>query len=96
MFFFFVSEDEVMFLDPHQTQPSATVGSKIFDTEKLADESYHVEKPGRMPFAAMDPSLAVCFYCETEESFDSMCIKLSERFQSVQLPLFVSINSVTQ
>ena len=86
--FFDFAEDEVMFLDPHQTQPCATVGTKVFDTEKLADESYHMDKPGRMPFAAMDPSLAVCFYCETEESFDNMCTKLTERFQSLQLPLF--------
>jgi cysteine protease ATG4 len=88
LYFIGYAEDEVLFLDPHQTQPCATVGSKIYDTEKLADESYHIDKPGRMPFAAMDPSLAVCFYCESEESFDSMCTKLSERFHSLQLPLF--------
>lgn len=78
----------MLFLDPHTVQPAVTVGSKLFDTEKLADESYHVEKPGRMPFAAMDPSIAVCFYCRSEEDFDNLCLKLTERFQTTPLPLF--------
>jgi cysteine protease ATG4 len=60
-----------LFLDPHTVQLSVNVGSKVFETEKLADETYHIGKPGRMPFAAMDPSIAVCFYCKSEEDFDN-------------------------
>lgn len=82
------SEDEVLFLDPHTVQPAVTIGCKIFETEKQADESYHLQKPGRMPFAAMDPSIAVCFYCPTEEDFDSLCSKLNESWSAAPLPLF--------
>jgi len=78
----------VLFLDPHTVQTAGTVGDKIFETEKQTDESYHISKPGRMPFAAMDPSIAVCFYCPSEEDFDSLCTRLGEKWATAPLPLF--------
>lgn len=58
------------------------------ECEKAADETYHSQKPGRMSFTAMDPSIAVCFYCESEKDFDFLCDKLTERFTTTALSLF--------
>lgn len=58
------------------------------DFEKAADETYHSTKPGRMNFLAMDPSIALCFYCKTELDFDNLCKKLVDRFSNAPLPLF--------
>lgn len=77
-----------MYLDPHTVQPAVFVNGKLTDGEKAADETYHIQKPGRMSFSSMDPSIAVCFFCKTEADFDMVCMKLAERFQVTPLPLF--------
>lgn len=58
--------DELIFLDPHTTQ------HHCLDVT-AADETYHCEFPGRMSFSCLDPSIAMCFYCDTEEAFDDWC-----------------------
>jgi len=75
-------------LDPHTVQSAAKVGSKSADPEIAADETYHIQKPGRMSFSVMDPSLALCFYCSTEVELDLLCVQLKERFDLIPLPLF--------
>lgn len=82
LFFIGYAENEVLYLDPHTVQPAVTIGSKIYSTEEAADETYHIQKPGRMNFLAMDPSVAVCFYVNSESDFDNLCTKLNERFTS--------------
>lgn len=77
-----------MYLDPHTVQPAVFINTKMTDVDKAADETYHVQKPGRMSFSSMDPSIAVCFFCKSEFDFDAVCTKLSERFQITPLPLF--------
>ena len=72
----------MLYLDPHTVQPAVTIGSKTFPTEEAADETYHIQKPGRMNFLAMDPSVAVCFFIDSESDFDNLCTKLSERFSA--------------
>ncbi|XP_017494808.1 PREDICTED: cysteine protease ATG4A-like [Rhagoletis zephyria] len=39
-------------------------------TEVCDDVSYHCERASRLPIASLDPSLALCFLCTTEEDFD--------------------------
>ncbi|ODN02098.1 Cysteine protease ATG4B [Orchesella cincta] len=88
LYFIGYAANEVLYLDPHTVQPTVFVSTKLTEVEKAADETYHIHKPGRMSFSAMDPSIAVCFFCKTEADFDAVCSKLGERFLVTPLPLF--------
>lgn len=61
-----VVEDEVLYLDPHTTQPAVS----------SIDKSYHISRPGRINISQLDPSLALCFLCITEQEFDNLCIAI--------------------
>lgn len=53
-----VDTDELLYLDPHVTQPH-------IDTTMTADDiTYHSDRVNRMKFSALDPSLAlvILFY----------------------------------
>lgn len=51
--------DEVLYLDPHTTQRSGSVGEKTSQDEIEFDSTFHQKYAGRIPFSGMDPSLAV-------------------------------------
>eukprot|EP00112_Aurelia_sp_Birch-Aquarium-sp1_P000757 Seg1074.7 transcript_id=Seg1074.7/GoldUCD/mRNA.D3Y31 product="Cysteine protease ATG4B" protein_id=Seg1074.7/GoldUCD/D3Y31 len=59
----------LIYLDPHTTQPSINPTKY----SAIPDESYHCVYPCFMNFAELDPSIALGFYCGTEEEFDDMC-----------------------
>ena len=61
-----VVEEEVLYLDPHSTQ-SAT---------NSPDSSYHTRVSGRINISQLDPSLALCFLCTSEQEFDNLCIAI--------------------
>ncbi|CAH0557586.1 unnamed protein product [Brassicogethes aeneus] len=81
--------DEVIYLDPHTTQPSGFVEFKQTDANCRTDATYHIKYASRMSMLAMDPSVAVCFFCKTEVEFFDLCrlIKL-EVIDSSSSPLF--------
>lgn len=54
--------DEALYLDPHTTQKSGSVGSKSNESEIEMDETFHNKFALRIPFSAMDPSSAVVKY----------------------------------
>lgn len=57
--------DRLLYLDPHTTHDS------VEDTGSgIPDETYHCATPCFMNFSSLDPSLALGFYCDTEEIFD--------------------------
>ena len=71
-------EDEVIFLDPHTTQPASDI-----------NQTYHADKPGRINITQLDPSLSLCFLCRTEEEFDNLCIGVQEQLiEKSSTPLF--------
>jgi len=71
-------EDEVIFLDPHTTQPASDI-----------NQTYHADKPGRINITQLDPSLSLCFLCKSEEEFDNLCIAFQEQLiEACQTPLF--------
>lgn len=51
--------DEVLYLDPHTTQRSGSVGEKTSEDEIEFDTTFHQKYAGRIPFTGMDPSLAI-------------------------------------
>ncbi|KAK6195607.1 hypothetical protein SNE40_000999 [Patella caerulea] len=61
--------EELVYLDPHTTQLFVNL-----DDKSSTDDSYHCPFPGRMRLNQLDPSVAVGFYCGTEEDFDDLCL----------------------
>ncbi|CAG9771796.1 unnamed protein product [Ceutorhynchus assimilis] len=70
--------NEVLYFDPHTTQKFAMVGNKDSIEEKEADFSYHCKFAHRMSILTMDPSVAACFFCKTEEDFNDLCQNIKD------------------
>lgn len=78
LYFIGYTGDELVCLDPHVTQSAVCVGSKTSDEEVQADSTYHTDKFYRLHVSQLDPSLALCYFCATEESFHGLCKVLKE------------------
>ncbi|XP_028339394.1 cysteine protease ATG4B isoform X1 [Physeter macrocephalus] len=62
--------EELIYLDPHTTQPALQAAEHC----PIPDESFHCQHPpSRMSIAELDPSIAVGFFCGTEDDFDDWC-----------------------
>ncbi|XP_047299694.1 cysteine protease ATG4B isoform X2 [Homo sapiens] len=62
--------EELIYLDPHTTQPAVEPTDGCF----IPDESFHCQHPPcRMSIAELDPSIAVGFFCKTEDDFNDWC-----------------------
>ncbi|XP_054114091.1 cysteine protease ATG4B isoform X3 [Callithrix jacchus] len=62
--------EELIYLDPHTTQPAVEPTDSCF----IPDESFHCQHPPcRMSIAELDPSIAVGFFCKTEDDFNDWC-----------------------
>lgn len=84
--------DNIICLDPHTTQPARRLGqpSPGSDNSSSLDGSYHCTTPVSLPFARLDPSLAVGFICSSEKQFDDLCKDLRADVLSDQFspPIF--------
>ncbi|XP_046854404.1 cysteine protease ATG4A-like isoform X2 [Xenia sp. Carnegie-2017] len=82
--------NKLLYLDPHVTQTSVVSE----DLNNIADETFHccVSPPWSMSISDMDPSVALGFYCETENEFNELCFSLREINKSSPRPLFEVIN----
>uniref|UniRef100_A0A674CIF8 Cysteine protease n=1 Tax=Salmo trutta TaxID=8032 RepID=A0A674CIF8_SALTR len=73
----FVGE-ELIYLDPHTTQSAveSEAGSGV------DDQSYHcLRSPRRMKITNLDPSVALGFFCKSEDDFDSWCNLIQQEMQ---------------
>ncbi|KAM7104829.1 cysteine protease ATG4B isoform 3-T3 [Molossus nigricans] len=62
--------EELIYLDPHTTQPAV----ELADSCVIPDESFHCQHPpSRMSIGELDPSIAVGFFCKTEDDFNDWC-----------------------
>ncbi|XP_060157534.1 cysteine protease ATG4B isoform X2 [Globicephala melas] len=62
--------EELIYLDPHTTQPALQASEHC----PIPDESFHCQHPpSRMSIAELDPSIAVGFFCGTEDDFNDWC-----------------------
>lgn len=52
-------------MDPHKTQPVIDV--------TVDDGSYHCSDVHKLDVKHLDPSISLCFFCQTEDEFDSWC-----------------------
>lgn len=81
--------DEVIFLDPHTTQRSGFVENKETEDQIELDTTYHCKRASRINLLAMDPSVALCFLCKTENEFDHLCERIKNEIISAdRQPLF--------
>lgn len=78
--------DDLIYLDPHITQPSVNLDDNIsqlidsctinntsddsVNSIEMDDVSYHCERASRMSISCLDPSISLCFLCKTEADFD--------------------------
>ncbi|XP_038604753.1 cysteine protease ATG4B isoform X1 [Tachyglossus aculeatus] len=66
---------ELIYLDPHTTQPAVEISGSCF----IPDESFHCQHPPcRMNIVELDPSIAVGFFCKTEEDFNDWCQQIKK------------------
>lgn len=64
--------EEALYLDPHTTQKSGSIGDKATPLEIEMDETYHQKYAARINFKNMDPSLALV--CCVVHSFYSIFV----------------------
>nr|CAD7461998.1 unnamed protein product [Timema tahoe] len=89
--------NEAVYLDPHTTQLAGLVEDKEQEHERTLDATYHCQYASRMHILQMDPSVAVCFFCSTEEEFDVLCRLIQERLVVPEKqPLFELCNERPQ
>ena len=79
--------NEFIYLDPHTTQSVVDLSS---DEDALFDDkSYHCNSASRMDMNHLDPSISLCFFCETEADFDVWCTSAKNMFvRGEKQPLF--------
>lgn len=70
-----IQDGQLLYLDPHQVQQTVLLSS---DKPDVDTSSYHCRVPRKMPLEAMDPSLALGFYCKTQEDLEDFCERASE------------------
>ncbi|XP_028405535.1 cysteine protease ATG4B-like [Dendronephthya gigantea] len=80
---------KLLYLDPHVTQ------NTVSESENISDETYHccISPPLSMNISAIDPSLALGFYCDTEIEFNELCTSLKEVNKSSPRPIFEIIEN---
>uniref|UniRef100_A0AAY5E9I9 Cysteine protease n=1 Tax=Electrophorus electricus TaxID=8005 RepID=A0AAY5E9I9_ELEEL len=68
-------DDELIYLDPHTTQLAvdSETGTPVHD------QSYHCQRsPHRMKITSLEPSVALGFFCRSEEDFDGWCSQVQQ------------------
>jgi len=68
-------DQELIYLDPHTTQAAIdfeTISNANL-IKKFDDSSYHQENALRMRIEQLDPSIALCFYFNSENDFEEWC-----------------------
>lgn len=76
--------DDLIFLDPHTVQPMVDTDAHdgLWD-----DSSYHCTAACRMNISNLDPSVALGFFCKTEQEFDDLAQILQHEKNSIA-PMF--------
>ncbi|KAK0608831.1 hypothetical protein LWI29_036627 [Acer saccharum] len=81
-----VQEENAFYLDPHDAQPVVNISRDNLDADT---SSYHSNVVRHIHFDAIDPSLAIGFYCRDKDDFDDFCLRASKLAEvSNGAPLF--------
>ncbi|XP_071198440.1 cysteine protease ATG4B-like isoform X2 [Salvelinus alpinus] len=78
--------EELIYLDPHTTQSAV----EPCEDGQVPDDTYHCQHPPcRMHICEIDPSVAVGFFCRTEDDFDDWCMRIRKLSHTRgSLPMF--------
>lgn len=71
--------NDLVYLDPHTTQQFACSCQKSECKGTDDDSTFHCKRTSRMDISMLDPSIALCFYCDSEKDFDELCVSV-QRF----------------
>ncbi len=83
LWFFGHVDNELLFLDPHTTQPAVDLGH---DPDV---SSYYCPVAGRMAISRLDPSLCLAFFCPTEEDVQNLSLMLmTQILRPFKTPMF--------
>lgn len=89
-----VQDDQALYLDPHEVQQVVEVSP---DNTEVETGSYHCSVVRQMPLSAIDPSLAIGFYCRNRDDFDDLCARASDlASRSEGAPLFTVAQSLNK
>lgn len=81
--------NELIYLDPHTTQQFACFCHDSDCRGLRSEDSFHCKRSSRMDFTQLDPSVAVCFYCDSEGDFDDLCRHIQKKIiDQEKQPLF--------
>nr|AQY19174.1 autophagy-like 4B cysteine peptidase protein [Oncorhynchus mykiss] len=82
--------EELIYLDPHTTQPAV----EPCEDSQVPDDTYHCQHPPcRMHICEIDPSIAVGFFCRTEDDLDDWCMRFRKLSHTrAGLPMFELID----
>ncbi|XP_032243268.1 cysteine protease ATG4B isoform X2 [Nematostella vectensis] len=67
--------NNLVYLDPHTTQQTVNPD----ELSRIPDGSFHCVYPCRMNIADVDPSVALGFFCKSEEDFDDLCQQIQKK-----------------
>eukprot|EP00850_Spirogloea_muscicola_P023418 SM000354S13413 [mRNA] locus=s354:19165:21305:- [translate_table: standard] len=82
-----VQQDQVFYLDPHEVQSLSRVS--LDSAVEVDTTSYHCSVVRRMPLEAIDPSIALGFYCDSQESLADFCERAEQLAKDSQgAPMF--------
>ncbi|KXJ16560.1 cysteine protease ATG4B [Exaiptasia diaphana] len=77
--------NNLLYLDPHSTQP--TINPQ--EMTNIPDGTYHCVYPCRMSLTEVDPSVAMGFFCKSEEDFDDLCQQFKKHIiEGKRRPMF--------
>lgn len=85
-----------MYLDPHTTQKSGSIGTKHTKAEIEMDETYHCKKYLRINISQLDASLALCFLCEKESDLKEFFKVIEDRFVKAEALSIFNIGTIPQ
>jgi len=89
-----VQDDQALYLDPHEVQQVVEI---LPDNIGVETGSYHCSVVRQMPLNAIDPSLAIGFYCRNRDDFDDLCARASDlASKSDGAPLFTVAQSLNK
>jgi len=81
VYFVAFQDDYLFYLDPHTVQPYVKMN------DKFSDETFHCPVPRKVSISAIDPSLALGFYCKTKSDLDDF-LKRVQQLSENEHPLF--------
>ena len=78
LYFVGFCRNDLIYLDPHTTQPMTDL-DEFSGSESFCDDlSYHCRSACRMDISQLDPSVSLCFFIKEAKDFDNWCSNVNK------------------